>query len=355
MSTVSDSSVKPTVIVGADSRFATTFLSTKYRDKAVNGEALMDKTTGELFIKRPSDGKIVSFYQNKKMINDLAMDLRLLLINNTSFTYPIDNNQAFYISTNYDLITINNEVLYNLMVDDIAIPGAPNDINKLSFTVSGQSNGFFCRSATRDIDKSFIEFITNQYNSIVKEFANILDDLPDDYVAEYNKFQSNPKWENSNATIKYDIAVIKDGESYLYSDIEDYIILNEDNVIFFPEQIYTDLSEFDSVEVTIKAIIFDKLHFMVNNKDAFGTLFVESYDKFIAHDGRIEVADFNISHFVNNATSIDLFGNETIIAFLDVPHITKYMEKMKALFGNSRIEISKTQPNSACIWFKPND
>ena len=135
MSITSDSSVKPTVIIGADSRFGTTFLSTKYRDKAVRGEALMDKTTGELYIKRVSDGKIVSFYQNKKMINDLVLELRMLLVNNKSFIYPKDSESAFFISTNYDLVTINNETLYNLITDNVVIEGGPDDINKLIFTL----------------------------------------------------------------------------------------------------------------------------------------------------------------------------------------------------------------------------
>ena len=166
MSTTNESSVKPTVIIGADARFATTFLSTKYRDKAVAGEALMDKTTGELYIKRVSDGKIVSFYQNKKMIEDLVFELRLLLLNNPNFVYPSKDDTGFYISTNYDLISINNETIFNLVTDDIVIPGTPDDINKLTFKLSGKTNAFFCRCCTRDIDKSFIEYLTIQYNTI---------------------------------------------------------------------------------------------------------------------------------------------------------------------------------------------
>ena len=62
--TVVDASKRPTFITKPNSRFATTMLSTEYRDYAVRGEEIVDKATGELFIKRPVDGKIISFHQN---------------------------------------------------------------------------------------------------------------------------------------------------------------------------------------------------------------------------------------------------------------------------------------------------
>ena len=50
-----NSNDKPTIISEPDTRFAASMLSTKYRIHAVPGEVLMDKTSGEIFIKRPSD------------------------------------------------------------------------------------------------------------------------------------------------------------------------------------------------------------------------------------------------------------------------------------------------------------
>ena len=68
-------------------RFATSFLSLKFRDSAVKGESIMDKATGEIFTKRPADGRVVSFYQNKKYLHDIALRLRVLLSNNANFIY----------------------------------------------------------------------------------------------------------------------------------------------------------------------------------------------------------------------------------------------------------------------------
>ena len=352
MATVSDSSVRPTTIMNSNSRFGTTFLSKKYRDRAVPGEAIMDKTSGELFIKRVSDGKVVSFSQNKKTLNDLALDLHLSLLYNKDFVYPSKNVNAFYISSNYDLIAINNESLYNLMTDNVSISGAPNDINKLTFTVSGGSNGFFCRNATRDIDKPFIEFLTNQYNTILKNYTGT-DTL---YLNEYEKFQTNENWENSNAVLTYDIIATKGSIDYVYADNKAYIMLNDDSPVLFPNQIVNDLGTFEYATVTIKSIEYDKLHFMINNKAKFGSIFTDAYNKIIPNDGTIEVAEFNISYFIDNANDIKLLGNEDIIGFLDIPHLNMYIKKMTGLIGSSEstIEISRNQPSKACIWFKPN-
>ena len=350
MATIPDTSVKPTVVVTPDSRFATTFLSTKYRDRAVNGEALMDKSTGELFIKRINDGKIVSFYQNKKMIDDLVLEFRFMITNNTSFSYPRDTETSYYVSTNYDLVAINNESLYNLMTDNISIAGAPNDINKLIFKVSGKSNGFFCRNSTRDIDKPIVEFLTNQYNTIFKNY----DGSNTTYLAEKAKF-NNAKWEDSNAILTYDLLVNKAGTDYNYNNNIAYIRMNEDSCVLLPEKIYTELGSFDYATVTIKSISYDKIHFMINHKDEFGLIFTESYNKLINYDNRIEVCDFNIVHFINDANDIELRGNESIIAFVDIPHLVKYMHAMDRMQGASSLVISNTKPSFACTWFKPYD
>ena len=346
-----DSSVKSTTIVGADARFATTFLSTKYRDKAVAGEALMDKNTGELYIKRVTDGKIVSFYQNKKKINDLALDLRVLLLNNKTFIYPSENEEAFYVSTNYDLITINNESLHNLITDNIIIEDGPDDINKLSFKLSSKTNGFFCRGCTRDIEKPFVEYLTSEYNEIIKNYTG--DD--EEYLNEKSKFNTNVKWEDSNATITYDVTISKNETKYSYTGLVDYINLNNTSTIILPDIIFSEVDSFDFATITIKSITFDKFHFIYNHIDELNEVTRDNLYKLISLDNRVEICEFNISHFVNNATDILMRGNESIIAFLTVKHINDYMKQMQKLVvpSNPPVEVSSIKPVYECLWFKP--
>ena len=108
-----NSANKPTILSEPDTRFATSMLSTKYRKHAVPGEVLMDKTSGEIFIKRPSDEKIVSFFQNKQLYYDLLMELRMNLVNNSNvIKTPLNSNEytgeSFLYSVNFDLANLYN-------------------------------------------------------------------------------------------------------------------------------------------------------------------------------------------------------------------------------------------------------
>ena len=69
---ISSSDLHPTYVAQPDMRFASGFLSHEYRDYAVKGESMVDKSSGELFIKRPTDGRVVSFFQNKKYLDEFT-------------------------------------------------------------------------------------------------------------------------------------------------------------------------------------------------------------------------------------------------------------------------------------------
>ena len=64
-----------------DARFGAAFLDKKYHQFAEFGEVLMDKITGEMFMKRKADGKIISFIQNKDYLSDIMVEMRLLMKN----------------------------------------------------------------------------------------------------------------------------------------------------------------------------------------------------------------------------------------------------------------------------------
>jgi len=333
-----------TVVIQPDTRFATSFLSTKYRDHAVPGEALMDKTSGELFIKRPVDGKVISFFQNKKVLDELVLNLRVLLTNNAQFTYNSDSTTGYCVSTNYDSTTINNEVLLNLMTDDITTNNQES-LNKLTFKVSGDSNGFFCRPATRDVDKPVIEFLSNQYNVACFHYRG------DNgiYLEEANKFIINDRWEYCNTIILYELTVVHGDQTKTY-EITDYLNMNETCSIIFPSAIWTDFQDgVDSYKVNIKSISPYKVHFMIEHIDEFDDTFKSAYQKLLFADKRIESAEINIIHFIDNAVDIDILGNETIIAFLDIPKINNYMGKMAKLMSGSQV-ITKVERPSDYDW-----
>ena len=81
--TTTVSSIQPNL------RFGTSFLdSSEYRDRAANGEALMDKRTGEVVLKRKSDGSFIYFDRENLRLDDYIGNIRAITRSNVRFQYP---------------------------------------------------------------------------------------------------------------------------------------------------------------------------------------------------------------------------------------------------------------------------
>lgn len=346
------SSLKPIYSTEPNMRFATTFLSNKYRDFAINGETLMDKATGEIFTKRPEDGRVVSFFQNKKYMSSLMLDLRVMLNNNADFRYPEDTDiDACYLSTDYDMMSINSEKDVNILTSNSVIPNTSNAVTKLQFRISKKSNGFFIRLTSRDSDKVIIEYLTNQYNARIKNYS----DSNSTYITEKNKFSSIEKWADSNATVTYTVD-IKTGSNTVTHTFTDYVRINEECGIIFPATITnTMLTKADTITVTIKSITYDKIQFMNNHKSEFGSEFTSSISKFIYPDNNIFIRYCNICSFVDSSNDILVHGNEFIIALMDIAYVRRYMMKMSKLTSESSVILSTSRPtddmwNTNAVW-----
>lgn len=337
--------LKPIYQAKPDMRFATTFISNKYRDYAVKGEVLMDKATGEIFTKRPEDGRVVSFFQNKKYMSELMLDLRVLLNNNSSFTYPnIDDYNACYLSTDYDMMSLYENKDISIVDNDQIIPNTNEDVTKLQFNISLKSNGFFCRLTSRDSDKAVIEWITSQYNSICKNY----DGTDNDFLDEKEKFNLIEKWGDSNATINY-IIDITNNDTVVSYEVTDYIRINEESCILFPNIIYDDINEnTKNINVKIQSITYDKIHFMFNHKVELGNNFIDGLKKFMYADNNIFIRYCNICSFVDNSEDIKLLGNEFIIALMDVPYVRRYMMKLTPN-NDTNIILSPNRPSDD-VW-----
>lgn len=337
---------KPTFIAKPDMRFATTFLSVNYRDYAVNGESVMDKATGEIYTRRPHDGRFVSFFQNKKYMYDLCLELRVLLNNNPSFTYDRDSTTGFYTAVDYDAMSIMNEQRTNIITDDFVIPNEEEDTTtNMKFHLSSESNGFFVRATTRDCDKALVEFITNTYDNMFKDVVPEDDDMSDEAV-EARKFLTIEKWADSNATIEYTAKISTETKEKVYT-MTDYIHINEECCVYLPySQIEADFPRgYDSCLITIKSFTYDKIHYIMNRYDTMSDEFKEVYNQLVYPDFKVHIDYYSFYYFIDKSTDIQLLGNEFVIALLDIPYVNRYMAKMAALVNASLFMISIKRPN----------
>ena len=331
--TVISSENRPTFLEKPDIRYGTTFLSTEYRDYSVNGEAIMDKTTGELFLRRPKDGKVISFDQNKKYLHDLVFELRVLLTNNVEFYYPKDSISGYYVCTNYDLVTVNNEAHLDIQKGDTIIHNENESLlHHLSFNISNQSNGFFCRATTRDSDKAIVEYYTNQYNKLMETYVGDNADIK----AEQEKMNTIGLWKDSNVVLSY-TATIKDASQEKSYDLEAYIRFNEEVCVLLPMTVINQDFPYgyNSCHIQINSLTYPKIRFVLDNIEHMDGDFEDNQEKLLAPDGKIYVNFLNVMSFVNDVGSIEILGNESIIALLDIPFVIRYMSKMAKLMSNS--------------------
>lgn len=363
--------MKPSFATKPDMRFATTFLSVANRDYAIKGEAITDKATGEMFIKRPADGRVVSFYQNKKYMYNLMLELKVLLNNNSGFTYPKESDfSAFYLSTDYDFMSINDEKDKNLMIKPTGSTGTSDiiinnhdkaSIHQLRFPVSMKSNGFFIRLTSRDSDKVLISWFTAKYNELYSKYKGPSDEII--FTSEAHKFEDREGWWNADAVIKYTVRLRNPKtKEFDENQFTANVRVNEQTCVMFSSQTIDKMDDYDFCEVTIDEIYYEKMRHMIDNKaiikSKLGVDIDAAIEKFGYPDRNIFVRYCNICHFVDNSSDVKLLNNEFLIAMLDMPYVVAYMNKMAALTQGTAVIYSVNRPENAqwsvnSIWAEP--
>ena len=337
------SNLKPNYVTKADQRFATTFISNKYRDYAVNGEAIMDKATGELFIKRPADGRVYSYFQNKKYMEDLMLNLQVMLTNNPTYTYPPETDvRAFYTSVDYDVMRMYDDKEHDIKTKNTTIPNDEVTYHKLQFRLSNHTNGFFCRLTTRDTDKAVIEYITNEYNYRLSNYSG----SNSSFIVEKNKFTQIEKWRDSNAEIHYNVTIVKGSTTKTYTCL-DYIHINEESCVMLPTvQIGNDFKNgYDYAIIEITSCEYTKIHFMITNKDTFGEAFTGALNSLTYPDEQILLQYISVSRYINSIDDLKLLDNEFIVALIDNPYCRRYLMKMSKLRDQSTMSLSPNRPS----------
>ena len=340
---------KPTYTAKPDMRFATTFLSYKYRDYAVIGESLQDKASGKIYTKR-EDGRTVSFFQNKKIYEDLALKVRVLVDTNPSFQWPndpMDWSQYYFCGVNYDSLTLFSEKRLDILTTDVVFPNIEdNTSTQFKFNITPKSNGFFICPTSRDPDKAGIDYLTGKYN----EYFEYYNGPNEAFALERTKFETNPKWKNSNAIIHYTVTIKHNDTTKIYTMI-DYIRVNEICCVFIPYgRIAIDFPDgYESCLITVKGIQYYKIHFMVDNYNKFDEEFKEYYHKFLYPDNEMYVDWYEVYTFVDKAENLMFLGNENVVALMDVPKLRDYMAKMGMLLTGGGYITSVQRPDDG-MW-----
>lgn len=331
-----------------DVRFGAAFLDKKYKTFAELGEVVMDKISGELFLKRKQDGKLISFVQNNKYLHDIMIELRILMKNHISFTYPTTET-SWFASSDFnveDIMGVTNNIINGgiLEFSDARL----DETKRIEFNISTKSNGFFVRPISRDTDKNIIEYLTNLYNSTFSNYTgtNIT------YLAEYEKFVNDETWYHTNATITYSFQVTgtSGGEELIetYSDTAN-IKINEETFVEVPDDYKLMFDTVDNIKVTVKMVTVNKFE-MIQNYIASNVDFdLSVYNDMIAPDSSVVIDHINIMAFADDISGIPANVNVVNVALIDTPYLLRYMTKIDKLSVAGGYIPSITRPEDG-IW-----
>lgn len=315
-----------------DVRFGAAFLDKKYQQFAELGEVLMDKITGEMFLKRKADGKIISFIQNKEYLHDIMVEFRILMKNHIGFTYPTTDS-SWFSSSDFnvaDIIGTTTNVLKggSLEFSDTAL----DEAKKIEFGLSTECNGFFIRPISRSTDKNIIEYLTNLYN------VNIVTDGVEN--------------DDTNATVMYSYTVTgtSGGEELVqtYSGTSN-IKINEDTFVEISDDYKLMYDTVENIDVIIKMIKINKFADVHNHISSITDFDMTAYNDYISPDLSIVIDHINIMMFSDDILGVPTNVNVVNVAVIDVPYLLKYMTKIDKLSVAGGYIPSETRPTDG-IW-----
>lgn len=356
---------KPIFEEKPDVRFATTFLSNRYRDYAVEGESLMDKVTGELFIKREKDGVVVSHSRDKITTSEIVHNLWFLM----------KNNPEFKIIRKPELKTS------KFSVCDIDMFGYVNgecDVSKKDFKIDFNTNkivlediassGVFISVNTRTSDKIITEIFNDMYGEALEFTTTVNTEI----TQEKERFMKNF---HKDLRVLYQVKYKNNSDTvYQVSDMETYIKSNELSILPIKPEHYT----YDDIEIQIKNIDFvlyqkfalfkkayetcshvsseEKLKIQTMSTTEFITYFFnEKMSNFAFSDAKVVVNDIVIYSFVSfeNITTENMADNKLVrvIYLEDIGIINSYLNKISTSYQNQVVIYSGTRPDTS-IWTK---
>lgn len=326
------------MIAKPDVRYATTFLSNRLRKFSVPGESIMDKATGEIFTRRLEDGRVVSFFQNKKYMYDSMLELKILLADNEEFQFPDESHdKAYFVEADYDLMRINDDEECDITTGDMIFNLDGTNYHRAKFKVSPFATGFMFNLMTRDSDKAAVNWLTHTYDVFAKNYTG--SDAA--WANERRKFIDNSQWENSNVEVVYNVKLTEKstGRVVTNRDFSAFMHMNDSHSIQFEEVFinqYFGNPDFD-ITVEIKKLVYDKLHFMLSHMSDEQ---VEEYHKVEYPDTKILTNYLMVMTFIESDDDLVLNDNEYLVALIDVPYVIRYMEKISKIItveGNQNI------------------
>ena len=304
-------------------RYANGFLNLKYKDKAITDELMLDKTSGELFYKRKSDNKIISFTRDNKDVADILETTKSLIDTNIQFKKPSKYNAPEYYNDTY-FMSLNYDV---------------SEYESSTTNRSLLSGAVYLNNESENINVSLSDF--------EKDLAKSTnDDTLNDRKSKYD----DPTYDMSNIVIEYRYTLWKENTVVIKYDNVGNVRLNEVSYVQIFDDIPDNIHDIAThATIEIDRIYSDKLSY------AYKNLLSESELNIL--NSLIDITDFEINYGTMSfftctsespksgyvIPSSKLISNISLFMPLNV--FEQWITQIGNIGNNSGIIVSINQPN----------
>lgn len=348
-------------VYDSDVRYGSSFLSVSNNRQSAPGEVMTDKLTGEIYIKRPSDGKIVSFKQKSQTVYQTIEEFDIQFQSSQGFKYPRTKG-AFLLGTKLNVDEMKAEDNQrDLLQNNYSFGENVGSEEDLRLDLSTKTNGFFIKPITRNGDRLscgylsglFLEQENADFKSNVRNFTDWLD-LSTLYESPYNytEWKKLDQWEQSTGIVEYTITTVgTDSNGKVITNVKDGVAtikLNEYTVVRFPEDYAEELENIISIQAVITKLRFPKLQYerYINTEPTATSGIDPTLTQLLEPDNKVVLTSIDTLYFIDSAS--ELPSNQSIIInqIVDTVFLEEAMVELSNANGSKSVQSYEEEPSS---------
>lgn len=342
----------------ADCRYGSTFLDLDAVEQSVRGEVLTDRDTGELYSRRYSDGKIISFAQKSMTIYEAIKEFNIQYQAAEGFKFPTDPG-AFMVGLRFSV----DEFTPRANKKDILKENIPFNVSSgdksFRFETSCKTNGVFIKPVIRFGDRNACAFLAGKFftDEVVDFGSNAKDmeqwmDLSPLYpdVYDYTLWKKKASWVYSAAMVDYTVKTTGESESQrsLVTNTSNSvpIRLSEYSFLPMPEGYDEGMKVVSNVEVSINKLYFPKLQYerYVETQVGAPNNITEVLGRLIEPDIRAVLNSVDMFYFIDAEAQIPMSQNFSINHLVNIEMLLQAVDDLSNSTGTRAVQAEVERP-----------
>lgn len=351
----------PNETFDSDVRYGSSFLNIDRNRQSVPGEIMTDKLSGEVYLKRPGDGKIVSFKQKAHTLYEAIQEFNIQFQSSLEFTYP-ENPGSYLLGVKVDVDEyLPSNKKKDILLENHEFTSVVGEYTTIRFELSTETNGFYLKPITRYGDRNICGYLSGQYSehentdfsSPIRSFEDWLDlSTLYDTPYKYTEWQKLENWKSTNALMDCTITVTGADEDGVGVEnvvkVTAPLQINEHTHVRFPEEYNADMEYIYNIVVTIDKIYAPKLQYerYLSEDSSSSSGLNPTVTKLMELDNRVVLQSLDIFYFISGGSQLPTNPNTTICQCVDVEFLDQAIIYLSTSSGSRAIQSQVEEPEA---------